>query len=110
MNKIHLIRAQRRHFALSQGELGELLALSQGEISRLEENRRSVNLETALALQVIFDIEPRVVFADRYAAAEDRVMRRAARLDDKLRGRTDRGSQRKLELLRAMARRAKHSL
>jgi DNA-binding XRE family transcriptional regulator len=107
MNHIQMVRLNRKRFALSQGELGALLALTQSEISKLEEDRRSTKLETAFALQIVFDVQPRDLFVRRYARVEEKVMRRAARLDRKLSGRTDPASQQKQRLLAAMVKRAK---
>ena len=107
MKHIQMVRLNRKRFALSQGELGLLLALTQGEVSRLEEDRRSTKLETAFALQVVFDVQPRDMFVRRYAKVEEAVMRRASRLDLALRGRKDAASAKKRRLLAELVRRAK---
>ena len=107
MNHIQMVRLNRKKFALSQGELGLLLALTQGEISKLEEDRRSTKLETAFALQIVFDVQPKDMFVRRYAKVEEAVMRRASRLDRKLAGRKDAASVKKQRLLAAMVQRAK---
>lgn len=107
MKHIPKLRSNRKQFALSQGELGLLIDLSQGEVSRLEEDRRSAKLETALALQVVFDVQPRDMFVHRYAKVEEAVMRRASRLDRALRDRADAASVKKRQLLAEMVRRAK---
>lgn len=105
-----MLRSCRKRFALSQGELGLLIALSQGEVSRLEEDRRSTKLETAFALQVMFGVQPRDMFVRRYAKVEEAVMRRASRLDRKLRGKEDAASVKKRQLLAEIVRRAKPRL
>ena len=110
MKHIQMVRLNRKKYALSQRELGLLLALTQSEISRLEEDRRSTKLETAFALQIVFDVQPRDMFVRRYARVEEKVMRRATRLDRKLHGKTDAGSVRKQKLLAAMVQRAGRSL
>ena len=110
MKHIQMVRLNRKKYALSQRELGLLLALTQSEISRLEEDRRSTKLETAFALQIVFDVQPREMFVRRYARVEEKVMRRATRLDRKLHGKTDAGSVRKQKLLAAMVQRAGRSL
>ena len=107
MKHIQMVRLNRKRFALSQGELATLLALTQGEISKLEEDRRSTKLETAFALQVVFDVQPRDMFVRRYAKVEEAVMRRASRLDRMLQGKTDAASVKKQRLLTAMVGRAK---
>ena len=106
MTHIQMVRSNRKRFALSQGELGLLLGLTQGEVSRLEEDRRSTKLETAFALQVVFDVEPRDLFVRRYTKVEEAVMRRASRLDLALRDRKDAASVKKRQLLAEMVRRA----
>ena len=110
MKHIQMVRLNRKKYALSQRELGLLLALTQSEISRLEEDRRSTKLETAFALQIVFDVQPREMFVRRYARVEEKVMRRATRLDRKLQGKTGAGSVRKHKLLAAMVQRAGRSL
>ena len=107
MKHIPMLRKSRKRFALSQDELGVLIALTQGEVSRLEEDRRSTKLETAFALQVVFDVQPRDMFVRRYVKVEEAVMRRASRLDRTLRGRKDAASVKKRQLLADMVRRAK---
>jgi len=102
-----MVRLNRKRFALSQGELAGLLALTQGEISKLEEDRRSTKLETAFALQVVFGVQPRDMFVRRYDKVEEAVMRRASRLDRTLQGKTDAASIKKQRLLAAMVQRAK---
>jgi DNA-binding XRE family transcriptional regulator len=107
MTHIQMVRSFRKRFALSQGELATLLGVSQGEISKLEEDWRSTKLETAFALQVVFDVQPREMFFRRYSRVEDAVMRRATRVDRALRQKTDVASLKKHRLLTAMAKRAK---
>lgn len=102
----HTVRALRRRFALNQKELAGLLGLSQSAVSRLESRGEPATLETTLALQVIFGEQPKLLFHERYASVEDAVMRRAAELDRKLRGKTDPASLKKLELLEGMVKRA----
>ena len=65
-----------------------------------------MTLETTLALQVIFGAQPKLLFHERYASIEDAVMRRAAELERKIRGKTDLASLKKLELLESMVKRA----
>jgi transcriptional regulator with XRE-family HTH domain len=106
MTYIQMVRQARKRFALSQGELADLLALSQGEISRLEDDRHVARLETVFALQILFGVEPRDMFPRRYAEAFDAVMRRASKLDQALRDKTDAASLKKKRLLSAIVDRA----
>lgn len=105
MTHIQMVRQTRKRFALSQGELADLLSLSQGEISRLEVDRHVARLETVFALQILFDVEPRDLFPRRYAKVEEVVMRRASKLDRRLRGKSDAASLKKKRLLAAMVKR-----
>lgn len=107
MTTIRTLRSLRKEFALTQSELAGLLAVSQTVVSRIEGDEEPAALETALCLQVIFDVEPHRLFHRRYGRVEDAVMRRAAELDQFLAGRTDLHSARKQRLLAAMVRRAR---
>ncbi len=97
---------RRKDTALSQGELADLLAISQSAISRLEDGSDPPTLEIALGLQVIFDMSPRQMFAAFYTKVEDAVMAQAAKLDRKIRGKTDAASLKKQRLLTSMVKRA----
>lgn len=100
------VRLERKSNALSQGELADLLSLTQTTISRLEEGAGTASLETALGLQVIFDVEPCSTFATLYSQVEETVMTRAAELDVSIRGKSDPQSLKKQALLNAMVKRA----
>jgi hypothetical protein len=63
-------------------------------------------LSTALAIQVIFDQEPRSVFHRTFEMIEEVVMERAARLERTLDGAADARSLKKRDLLDAMMARA----
>ncbi|HEX8300276.1 hypothetical protein [Sphingomonas sp.] len=102
----NLIRFYRIRSALTQDELVDLLDLSQSTLSEMELLAETTRLETALALQVVFGMQPRHMFAALYAKIETAVMARAAELDEKLRHKTDAKSQRKLRTLSAMVKRA----
>jgi len=102
MTKLHSLPALLKRSAFTQGELAQLLAISQTRISRLEDGHPS--LGTALALQVVFDVEPRLVFPQLYEQVEDAVMRRAAELDKRLAGKNDPKSLRKKASLARMVR------
>lgn len=107
MSHSQTVRLNRKRTALSQGDLADLLAISQTAISRLEGAAESTTLETALGLQVVFDLQPRLLFHRLYASVEEAVMARATKLDRQLRGKTDAASLKKQRLLGAMVKRAK---
>jgi len=100
------VRAQRKHWALSQAELARLLNRSPTRLSRYESGEDPPDLETALALQVVFGGSPRKFFPTLYAAIEEAVMRRAAELDQHLVGKIGYAADRQRRLLEAMAHRA----
>ena len=100
------LRIHRKRWALSQQELADLLGLSRTTITRLENESESTRLVTAFGLMVVFGIKTEVMQKNLYTQVEDAVMRNAAALDEKLRGKTDAKSLRKIELLSDMVRRA----
>ena len=100
------IRLNRIRSALTQGELVDLLDLSQSTLSEMEALADTTRLETALAMQVVFGTQPRHMFAALFARIENAVMTRAAALDEKLRNKTDAKSLRKLQTLSLMVKRA----
>ena len=83
-----------------------MLSLSRTAITRLENESESTRLVTAFGLMVVFGIKTEVMQKSLYTQVEDAVMRKAAELDEKLRGKTDAKSLRKIELLSDMIRRA----
>jgi transcriptional regulator with XRE-family HTH domain len=107
MTTIRTVRLLRKAFALTQGELADLLAISQTIVSRIEAGEEPPTLETALALQVLFDVEPRLLFHRRYLRIEDAVMQRAAQLDQRIAGKADAASLKKQELLASVVKRAR---
>lgn len=107
MSKFSTVRMNRNHWALSQPELAELLGVTQEAISWLENKAKTATLEKALALQVIFDAQPRSLFPCLYAEIEEAVMARAVGIDLRLQGKADAKSLRKLELLSNMVKRVK---
>ena len=109
MSPMHIpypLRIHRKRWALSQQELADLLGLSRTAITRLENESESTRLVTAFGLMVVFGIKTEVMQKSLYTQVEDAVMRNAAALDEKLRGKTDAKSLRKIELLSDMIRRA----
>lgn len=107
MTTIRTIRSLRKEFALTQSELADLLAISQTNVSRIEGDEEPAALEAALGLQVLFNVEPRLLFNRRYRKVEDAVMRRAAQLDRRVAQRTDLASVKKQRLLAAVVKRAR---
>jgi transcriptional regulator with XRE-family HTH domain len=101
-----LLRALRVRWALSQGEVAELLDISQARISRYEKGEEPPTLQAALGLQVIFGPAPRKLFPYTYATIEEAVMGRAADLERRLLEKPDSVSARKRELLASMMDRA----
>jgi len=107
MNNAHTILLYRKRAALTQGELAQLLGISQSALSRIEEGQvKDLRLDVALGLTVVFGLGPHHMFDEHYATIEDEVMERAARLDQRIRQRKDRKSARKQALLDEMMRRA----
>lgn len=103
------VRAQRKHWALSQTELASLLNRSPARLSRYESGEDPPDLETVLGLQVVFGIAPRGLFPSLYATTEEAVMRRAAVIDQGLSGKIGYAADRKRRLLQGMAFRAGQS-
>lgn len=106
MTPIHTVAAYRKRHALTQEELAHLLSVSQSAVARLEHDGEAIKLGTALALQVIFDVQPRLIFRGLYATVEEAVMARAAELDRKVRSKTDAPSLKKQRLLSSIVKRA----
>ena len=106
MQKITHVRRNRKHWALSQDELAQLLGLTQSQTSRIESGESEPDLNVALGLQVIFGRSPRALFTTLYRRAEETVMRAAADMDLEIAGMTDRHSRRKQQLLKSMSERS----
>ena len=102
------VALHRKRWALSQDELATLLATSQANVSRIEEGEadRSIRLEVALGLQVVFGRGPRSLFAALFDMIEEEVMTRAADLEVNLRDLHDAESLKKKQLLAQMLKRA----
>lgn len=98
------VRTFRQRHALTQSELGFLIGRSQSAVSSTEYGDSVPTLDGSLALQVLFRLPPKELFPGCYERVEDRVMRRAAELIEKLEGETDRRSMAKLEFLENLAR------
>lgn len=100
------VRRNRLRWALSQGELADLLGVSQSIISRCETPSYRPDAHVALGLQVIFGHSPRALFPGLYSTVENTVMANAAALDRSLGRKQDHASQVKRRLLIGMAHRA----
>ena len=98
------MRTFRQRHALSEDELALLINQRSGSsISHFEAGDRVPNLEGALALQIVFEVEPRRMFPGFYEFVEDGLMRRAKQLREGLEGKADQRSSAKRELLDAIA-------
>ena len=100
------LRRLRLRWMISQGELADLLDVSQGRVSRYESGEEYPTLAAVLALQVIFGRTPRSFVSDLYSTVEEGVIRRAAELEQSLAGKRDFASAKKRHLLSAMMQRA----
>jgi len=90
---------------LSQAELAQLLGVKQSRVSQYEQGSYPPLL-VALAYQVVFGKKLHVCFSDLYAEIEENVINRAVELDRAVRGKRDRISVRKQELLTTIVGRA----
>lgn len=78
---LNLLRARRKKTALSQDELAYLLGAKDGaQVSRYENLIRLPELQTALALEVIFDSTVSSLFPELFHHIESDVRRRARAL------------------------------
>jgi transcriptional regulator with XRE-family HTH domain len=100
------LRRLRGRWMLSQGELAELLDISQERVSRYENGGEYPSLSVALAYQVVFGRAPRTCFFAIYTAVEEAVITRAAVLDRTITGKRDAISRKKRQLLEGMMERA----
>lgn len=96
----------RKRFALSKRELAKLLGVNHSVISRAEHGLRMPGIELALGLEVLFGEAPGKLFPSLYRRVEELVAGRAARLDRKIRHRTDLPSRKQRALLEALMERA----
>lgn len=80
------LRMHRRRLYLTQDEVAFLVGGRAGSwFSRFERFKRVPTLETALALEAVFGIPVRELFAGEYAKIEEMVTRRAKVLGYKVR-------------------------
>lgn len=99
------LRTYRKRSGLSQREVAFLLGAQSGSrISRYECFQRTPDLETAIALRVLFQKPTQDLFAGVYRRIEDLVLERTSRLLDELRHpRLDAQTIRKVEHLELIA-------
>lgn len=100
------LRSERLTAGLSQSELGALLGLSEDVISNCERGRTTANAAIILGCELIFGKHPSLLFPTLYESVQEAIGIRAAALDERLRGRTDLASLKKLSLLDAIASRS----
>lgn len=100
------LRAERKRLGLSQDEVAFLLGCRDGgKLSRYERFQRAPNLETAAALELIFGVPVRDLFAGVYEDSGRIVRRRSQMLARRLKRRAE--ARTKLKRVRAIADRAK---
>jgi transcriptional regulator with XRE-family HTH domain len=97
------LRTYRKRACLSQDEVAYVLGCKSGaKISRYENNSRLPTPETIFAYEILFAAVARTLFAGRYAATEQKTLRRVSRLEHKLsKTKANPITERKVELLRA---------
>jgi transcriptional regulator with XRE-family HTH domain len=93
------LRTLRLRWALKQHELGLLVGVSGNAISKYERQVRRPRRNTLIALEIVFGVAHSDLFPALREKIEEVVMRRAARLDAKIRNLTDADSLKKIGLL-----------
>lgn len=84
---------------MSQLELGALLGVSKGAISKYENGRCHLPVTRLMACEIIFGISAAELLIAVREAVEDRLSRRALAFHDRIEGKTDAASLKKLKLL-----------
>jgi len=99
------LRTYRKRFDLSQGDVAFLLGVKSGaKVSRNETFKCVLDLQTALAFQVLFDIPVAELFAGIYEQVEKETSERARILVHKMQNMaSERSASRKADLLRTIA-------
>jgi transcriptional regulator with XRE-family HTH domain len=101
------LRRHRREWGLTQDEIARLLSYRSGpHISRLEQDMRKPTLRVLFGYEVIFGHSPRTLFPDVFLNVEEAVMRQAIAMHERLKGRNDARSKRKVQLIAEMFARA----
>ena len=105
MHLHNAIATNRKSWALSQRELGLLLATTRSNISRLEIKAGCASLTTALGLEALFGVSVSVLFPDHYARSAALVLPRVAAFSKPLEREIGPAADRKRELLAAIVER-----
>ncbi len=97
------LRTARRRSGLSQDEIAQLLGARSGsKICRYETLARVPAVSTVFALEIIFRVSVRELFAGTYAEVHCTILRRAKRLMKDLADDTSKPARRKLLFLRGI--------
>jgi len=100
------LRTVRRRWGFSQQEIAFLLDLTHGShISRVERLNCPPNARVLLALDMIFDAPPAMLFPAFHGEVKEDVIRRAYELLTRLEASGREADARKIELLRELPRR-----
>ena len=105
MHLHNTIAANRKSWALSQRELGLLLATCRANVSRLEIKAGLTSLTTALALQALFNTSVSELFPDEFRKAAALIVPRIADFSVDLEHQIGDAADRKRELLSSVAER-----
>ena len=102
------LRSNRKRLGLSQDDLAFLLGVKGGaKVCRYERFVREPSLETALALEAIFERPVSELFGGRYQKAEQDVATRAQELQDRIdHGKTNRQRVHKRQIFNHLAKRS----
>jgi transcriptional regulator with XRE-family HTH domain len=79
-----VIRSHRRRWGLLQRELGELLGVSRGAITKMERLLREPSLYHVFAAEIVFGVAAKELFPTLHEEIEDEVVRRAQVLEERL--------------------------
>ena len=105
-SRFNLVRTLRLRSAMTTDELARLLGQRSGTaISQFEAGDRVPTLRGALALQVVFGLNPHEMFPALFSEVEEAAMRRAHEQYEALDGKPGRRAETKRALFEEMARR-----
>lgn len=99
------LRTLRKRSALSLKELALLLNISAAGLSLIERQGRRPSVAVMIGTKIIFGQDAHIVFPAIYGEIEDRIMRQAKALYERLEGRGDIDAAEKLRVLLDMIRR-----
>lgn len=100
------LRTHRKRWALYQDELGKLLGLPKGVISKYERLERAPSVEALIGSEFVFGESGRRIFPHLYAAVEIGVTKRAAEQAERISTLKDKRMRLHREFLEEIARRA----